>query len=109
MNFPYQPEQLTAEWLTDTLRQAGVLNGTHITSFEVKPLSETAGIVGQNTIIRLAYDKRDDAAPKSIFAKFALATEERRTHWQYKYINEVQFYKEFAHQLDVSTPHSRFV
>ena len=25
MNFPYQPEQLTAEWLTDTLRQAGGL------------------------------------------------------------------------------------
>ena len=108
MDFPYQPEQLTAEWLTDTLRQAGVLNGTHITSFEVQPLSETAGIVGQNTIIRLAYDKSDDTAPKSIFAKFALATEERRAHWQYKYINEVQFYKEFAHQVDVSTPQAYF-
>ena len=51
MNFPYQPEQLTAEWLTDTLRQAGVLHKARIVSFEVKLLSETAGLLGQNTII----------------------------------------------------------
>jgi len=50
MNFPHQPEQLTAAWLTDTLRQAGVLNGANVASYEVKPLSETAGLLGQNTI-----------------------------------------------------------
>jgi len=30
MNFPHQPEHLTAEWLTDTLHQAGILNGANI-------------------------------------------------------------------------------
>jgi hypothetical protein len=44
MNFPYQPEQLTVEWLTDTLRQAGVLNGANVISFDevIKGLSAYA-------------------------------------------------------------------
>ena len=49
MSFPYQPEQLTAEWLTDTLRQAGVLHEAQVVSFVVKPLPETAGIAGKNS------------------------------------------------------------
>lgn len=108
MNFPHQPEQLTTEWLTGTLRQAGVLNGARVTAFEVQSLSETAGIIGQNTILRLDYDKGGDTAPNSIFAKFTLPSEERRTHWRNMYIKEVQFYKEFVHQVDVPTPQAYF-
>lgn len=91
MNFPHQPEQLTAEWLTDTLRQAGVLNEARVESFEVKPLSETAGILGQNTIIRLAYDTPEDTAPQSLFAKFALSDAEQRAYWRTSYVQEVLY------------------
>ena len=56
MTFPHQPEQLTTAWLTDTLRQAGALHEARVVSFEIKPLSDMVGIVGQNTIINLVYD-----------------------------------------------------
>lgn len=56
MNFPHQPDQLTAAWLTDTLRHAGALHEARVVSFEVEPLSDTVGIVGQNTIINLVYN-----------------------------------------------------
>jgi hypothetical protein len=41
MNFPHQPEHLTAAWLTDTLCQVGALHEARVVAFEVKPLSET--------------------------------------------------------------------
>jgi len=108
MNFPHQPDQLTAAWLTDTLRQAGVLNGADVASFEVKPLSETAGLLGQNTIIRLAYDTPEDTAPRSLFAKFALADADKRAYWRTSYVQEVLFYQQFAQQVALPTPRAYF-
>jgi hypothetical protein len=96
VNFPYQPEQLTADWLTATLRQAGVLNEARVVSFEIKPLSETAGLLGQNKIVRLAYDTPEDTAPQSLFAKFALADPVHRANWRTSYLQEVRFYQRFA-------------
>lgn len=108
MNFPHQPDQLTAEWLTDALRQAGVLNEARVVSFEVKPLSDTAGLLGQNTIIRLAYDTIEESAPQSLFAKFALSDAENRAYWRTSYVQEVLFYQRFAHQVALPTPRAYF-
>ena len=108
MNFPYQPEQLTAEWLTNTLRQAGVLHEARVVSFDVKPLSKALGLIGQNTLIDLTYDIPEEAAPQSIFAKFALADAEKRAGWRTSYIQEVLFYQRFAHRVDLPTPRAYF-
>jgi hypothetical protein len=108
VNFPHQPEHLTAAWLTDTLRQARVLNEARVVSFEVKPLSETAGLLGQNTIIRLTYDTPEDTAPPSLFAKFALVDAENRAYWRTSYLQEVLFYQQFAQQVALPTPRAYF-
>jgi hypothetical protein len=108
MNFPYQPDQLTTAWLTDTLRQAGVLDKANVVSFEVKPLSETAGLLGQNTIIRLAYDTPEASAPPSLFAKFALADVRQHVHWRTSSIQEVRFYQRFAQRVALPTPRAYF-
>lgn len=108
MNFPYHPDQLTAGWLTDALRQSGVLRKAQVQSFEVKPLSETMGILGQNNIIQLAYDTPEDTAPPSIFAKFALAEADKRAIWRTSYIQEVLFYQHFAPLVALRTPRAYF-
>lgn len=108
MSFPHQPDQLTAAWLTDTLREAGVLHAAHAVSFEVKPFAETAGLLGQNMIVRLAYDMPEDTAPQSIFAKFALADAEKRAGWRTSYVQEVRFYQQFAQQVALPTPRAYF-
>ncbi|MCE7988813.1 MAG: DUF1679 domain-containing protein [Caldilinea sp. CFX5] len=108
MNFPHQPEHLTAGWLTDTLRQAGALHEAQVTSFEVKPISETAGLLGQNAIIRLAYDSPEDTAPPSLFAKFALADAGQRAYWRTSYVQEVLFYQRFAQRVALPTPRAYF-
>lgn len=108
MNFPRQPEYLTADWLTDALRQAGVLNEARVASFEVKPLSETAGLLGQNTMIHPAYDTHEESAPQSLFAKFALADADKRASWRTSYLQEVRFYQDFAHRVALPTPRAYF-
>lgn len=99
MNFPHQPDQLTAAWLTDTLRQAGVLHKARVVSFERKPISETAGLLGQNTIIRLTYDTPEASAPLSLFAKFAVSNTGLHVHLRSFYIQEVRFYQRFAQRV----------
>ena len=94
MDFPHQPDQLTPAWLTDTLRQAGVLHKARVVSFERKPIAETAGLLGQNTIIRLTYHEPEASAPLSLFAKFALADAGQRAHWRTSYVQEVLFYQQ---------------
>lgn len=106
MNFPHQPDQLTTAWLTDTLRQAGVLHKARVVSFERKPISETAALLGQNIIIRLTYDAPEDTVPRSLFAKFALADADKRAHWRTSYIQEVLFYQQFAQRAALPT-HAR--
>jgi hypothetical protein len=108
MSFPYQPDQLTTEWLTDTLRQAGALHKARVASFEVKPLSEALGIIGQNTIIRLAYDAIEDTAPQSLFAKFALSDAEQRANWRVTYQQEIRFYQQFVRRVALPTPRAYF-
>ena len=108
MNFPFEPEQLTVEWLTDTLRQANVLKQAHVQSFEVKHLSGIQGALAHNSIITLAYDHVEKDAPRSIFAKFAQPDPERRSRMQNAYEQEIRFYKEFAHRVDFPTPEAYF-
>lgn len=106
MHFPHQPEQLTAEWLTGTLRQAGVLHAAQVASFAVKPLSETLGLLGPNTIIRITYDTPEVCAPQSLFAKFALADAGHCANWRTSYVQEVLFYQNFPSGR-LCPPHAR--
>ena len=108
MNFPHQPDQLTAAWLTDALCAALRLHAAHVASFEVKPFAETAGLLGQNMIVRLVYDMPEDTAPQSIFAKFALADADKRAGWRTSYVQEVRFYRQFAQQVALPTPRAYF-
>lgn len=108
MTFPRQPEELTAAWLTETLRRAGVLHVARVVSYEVRPFAETAGLLGQNMIVRLAYDTPEEAAPQSIFAKFALANADKRAGWRTSYVQEVRFYQHFAQRVALPTPRAYF-
>ena len=108
MNFPHQPEQLTAEWLTETLRRAGVLHAARVVSFAVKPLPEALGILGQNMIIGSACHTPEDTAPPSLFAKFALADAGLRADWRTSYRQEVHFYQRFAPWVALPTPRADF-
>lgn len=108
MNFPHQPEYLTAAWLTDTLRQAGVLDRASVRSFEFKPRADAIGLTSQNTIIGLTYDIYEENAPQSLFVKFAFSNSEQRAQMQVAYAQEILFYQQFAQRVRLLTPRAYF-
>ena len=101
-SFPVQPELLTTEWLTSVLRNSGELSAeASVASFEVKPVGEVVGVVGEVVRVALAYSPAN-AGPASLVIKFAHKNAENRAiaNNTKMYEREVIFFNEIAHEVD---------
>lgn len=76
--FPMSPSELTPEWLTTRLRDAGVLHDASVRSFELSSLGEGMGMLSVLTRVALQYDRDEAGAPASLIAKFATRSETNR-------------------------------
>ena len=107
---PLRPEELTAEWLTASLRHAGVLSRANVTGFDLHRIGEGKGFAGQVARIRLRYDAPEPDAPASVIGKFA--TEHAPTREMIGaidgYLREVRFYREHAPDIGIGTPRCYF-
>jgi hypothetical protein len=70
------PGQVTADWLTDVLAQAGALAGGAVTGFDAAAIG--TGSVGATLRYRLRYAPGTAAGPASVVVKFAAAEEASR-------------------------------
>ena len=98
-HFPAQPADLTASWLSETLR-------CEIHDFNVQPFAEGAGIIGQ--VVRVQLDGRQPIP--SLVAKFPSPSEANRAvaHTYDMYRREVRFYQTIASQVSIRTPNCYF-
>ena len=103
----YDPEGVTAEWLTDVLRAAGAVGDRRVTVFSAEPIG--TGQVGCNVRYRLEYD-RPGPGPDTVVGKFASRDEtSRSTGVQTRtYETEVAFYRDVAGTVEVARPHCFF-
>lgn len=108
MNFPEKPEDLSAEWLTNALRERGVINNACVQSFEAKSVNDNgiSGALGEHVRLRLIYDIRESDAPQSIYAKFSLSDPDSRAiaHSLKYYEKEVRFYEQISDKVELRTP-----
>jgi aminoglycoside/choline kinase family phosphotransferase len=97
------PELLTADWLTDALAAAGVLDGARVTAVKQRPLG--TGQMCDSLRLAISYD-RETAAPPTMVAKLPAADETSRNTAKAlrSYENEVRFYQQLAPDLPVRTP-----
>lgn len=70
MTLPANEEQITAEWLTTALRDAGALPAGEVTSVRGERIAEGVGLMGRLARLTLEYAGADDDAPRSLIAKF---------------------------------------
>jgi len=88
--FPRAIEEISPEWLTETLAASGALSGGRVTSIEAEaePMATTA----KAARLRLTYDGAPPDAPASLFAKlpFTMPKLEHIVRW------EIRFYADFA-------------
>lgn len=105
------PRDVTAGWLTDLLRHAGALSaGGRVADFSAVAIG--TGSVGATLRYQLRYggDRASIAPPPSIVMKFASAEANSRAAGvaTRSYENEVAFYLQAAHTVDVRRPHCYF-
>ncbi len=106
--FPVQPEQLTNEWLTTALTNAGVLDaGRSVTEFTITNVGAGIGLLGLVVRVHLVYDGSGSApGPESIVIKFATPVDANRAIAMNTrmYEREVTFFNSVAPSIDVPMP-----
>jgi hypothetical protein len=108
---PIGPGALTAEWLTDALRETGTISGgTSVASFEAGTIGEGEGLLGQLARLTLTYEGADGSEPERLVAKFPSEVEGNRdvANLFHFYEREVRFYEEIAEDVELRTPRRYF-
>lgn len=99
----YDPDRVTADWLSAVLAAAGAIGERTVTTFEAQQIG--TGQVGCNFRYVLTYD-RPGPGPGSVVAKFASRSETSRAAGvqTLTYETEVAFYRDLAATVEVSRP-----
>jgi len=107
---PGHPDEITPEWLTDRLRDAGALGEGHVTSFTSTPVGVGIGMLGVLARIVPTYDPPAPEAPRSLIAKFATPHDGNRAvamHFRV-YEREIRFYGQVAPHVGEIAPRCFF-
>ncbi|QGY80655.1 phosphotransferase family protein [Sphingorhabdus lacus] len=101
--FPSHPDEVSPCWLTDKLRNAGLIGNAAIINLSWQSIG--TGNVGDSVRYTLAYD-REGPLPSTIAGKFPASDETSRATASAfgVYAKEVKFYLEIAPKLEVRVP-----
>ncbi|QFU75701.1 DUF1679 domain-containing protein [Halioglobus maricola] len=99
-----KPENITAEWFTQALRESSSLAQGRVKSVDYKIIG--TGKMGDNARFELGYEGDSGRAPASVIVKFPAEDETARmmAGAQGAYYNEVMFYKHLASRARIRTP-----
>jgi hypothetical protein len=105
MGVPADTDEITQEWLTAALHQAGALDQARVTSIQPAPIGQL-GFTGQIRQLQISYDKPEPCAPRTLVGKFSTTHPEARAavHSMGFYEREIGFYRELAADCPVRTP-----
>ena len=98
------PAAIDADWLTEALREAGVLSTGRVR--EARGRIVGTGKMGDNLRYELAYEGAPADAPTSVIAKLPAAdpTSRAGSAATGSYWREVHFYRELAPRIAMRTP-----
>ncbi|MFI5306149.1 MAG: phosphotransferase [Polyangiales bacterium] len=108
---PATLDDLTPEWLTLALHEAGAVpRDRRVTSVSTELIGDGRGFVGQVARVRLQYDGAAGDAPRSLIAKLPSAEPKERALNEAAglYDREVRFYQQLAPRLSLRSPRCYF-
>lgn len=102
---PRKLSEITPEWLTESLRESGILNGARVIEFDHKVLGVGAGFMGDLLRLTLRVDPAT-LPPMSVIVKLPTTTSKNRRLGQLLgiYEREIRFYRDFAGKLKPRVP-----
>jgi hypothetical protein len=106
LRVPDGPGDVTPEWLTAALRNAGAAADAAVVGFDVEPFAAGRGFVARVVRFRLRYSGEPHGAPRSLIAKFGPADPDLRAalNGARLFEREVRFYAELADTAALRTP-----
>ena len=107
LSIPREPEDITADWLTDALRSSGVITTSSATSIDAGDTSAGHGFTGRIARLAVTYDSHEKEAPRSIIAKFPSydpAIRAAVTDSAMSYEREIRCYENLLGNVALSTP-----
>ncbi|MEZ5378876.1 MAG: phosphotransferase [Acidimicrobiales bacterium] len=101
--------EMTTEWLTDVLADAGIGGGAAIT--DMKLTSIGTGQVGENVRFVLTWSSDDPELPATVVGKFPSQSEISRSTAALTgtYVHEVGFYRDLASTVSMCVPTVHYV
>lgn len=110
---PQNVNEISAAWLEDVLRGAGVISSQQIVDVALRPLGESMGFLSTIAAVDLTYDDASNGGPAAVVVKLepgegAFRDAERKFR---AFEREAAFYRDVAGQVDVRVPqvyHSHF-
>jgi aminoglycoside/choline kinase family phosphotransferase len=100
---PSTPDDLSAEWLTGALRDAGVAPSCVVRSRETEPLGDGRGFTGQVARVRLQYEPGSSSAPSSLVAKLSPSEAQAGGAFE-SFAIEIRFYQVLAARSSIRVP-----
>lgn len=102
---PYSLDDIDASWMTEALRDSGVLIDEEVTHITRRSIGEGTGFNGEVAILSLTYSDSTINAPASVVLKIPSASKNRvigQTMGLYE--KEIRAYRDLTHSLNVRTP-----
>ena len=103
---PEIPEEVTPQWLTQSLSAYGVLDAGEVVGFDREQLGEGKGFLGD--LFRLSLKFNGDDAPQSLIVKMPKLANRIMGELMGAYEREILFYQHLAPMLPVRTPRVYF-
>jgi hypothetical protein len=106
MKHPKTIEEITAPWLTEVLRGAGMLRKGSVRAVKVQAIGQGVGFLSGRARVTLSYDQAEDGAPDTLVVKLPSCIKEgmdfaESTH---AYEREIRFYREVAPRTPIRVP-----
>ena len=103
---PQIEEEITTEWLTESLRESGIVNDSSVISFSAKEPESGEGFSGLTLRVDLEWDNLEEGTPKTILVKFPSTDPKNRALIERDgaYDREFDFYERFSDRFPVRVP-----
>jgi thiamine kinase-like enzyme len=103
---PQTEEEITTEWLTESLRESGIVNESSVISFSSKEPESGEGFSGLTLRVDLEWDNLEEGTPKTVLVKFPSTDSKNRALIERDgaYDREFDFYERFSDRFPVRVP-----
>ena len=103
---PQHPEEITANWITFALKQAGIIKENSIKSIKKDIIGGGRGFLSSVVKVEITYDLPGTEAPESVVVKIE---PESKSYKQYgtethAFEREIRFYNTIAKNIDIRLP-----